>query len=103
MKWHRFNQDENAKELDFEIFHWTDVMPGDIVQSRGTSAFKQRDFVGRTEDTRVLRLHSSPVLVLSRHEGIPGEEEPGQCRTFVCLSRHGLIVVVQSVKDEERA
>jgi len=95
--WWRFNQEPDGK-VDPEAFHWTHVKPGDVVQSRGTNAFRQRDFVGRTMDTKVLTLARSPVLVLSRHEGIPGEESPGDTVTFTCLSRHGIIIVLQSVK-----
>ena len=97
-KWWRFGQDGEA--FDIEAWQWSQVMPGDVVQSMGTFAFKQRDFIGRTEETKGLRLKSAPVLVLSRVRGIPGEEEPGEHVTFVCLSRHGLILVVQSEKTE---
>jgi hypothetical protein len=88
-----------------EIWRWTDVMPGDVVQSRGTQAYRQRDFIGRDADTRVLRLYGAPVLCLARFDGIPGEaatEGPSSWpakRTFVCLSRHGIIVVVQNVAE----
>lgn len=108
--WHRFNQHEEDnpnREMDWEFLHWTDVMPGDVVQSRGTCAYKMRDFETRPiqellkdDNAKVLRLHSAPVLVLSRHEGIPGEDYPGRVRTFVCLSRHGLLVVLQAVRDD---
>lgn len=94
-RWHRFGQDG---KFDEEALHWIDVHPGDMVQSRGTFAYKQRDFIGRTDDTKVLQLHSSPILVLSRVDGIPGEEPPGEWVTFTCLSRHGIIIVTQPVK-----
>lgn len=90
MEWHVF------KVSDRESWLWSKVLPGDMVQTWGTLAYKQRNFVGRTDDTKVLSLRGSPILVLSRNEGIPGEEEPGQHRTFVCLSRHGIIVIVLS-------
>jgi len=96
--WHRYGQDGKA---DLRAWEWTDVLPGDVVQSRGTIAYKMRDFVGRDDKTKVLYLHSHPVLVLSRNRGIPGEEPPGEYVTFTCLSRHGLIVVVLPEKKDE--
>ena len=93
VKWHRFGQDG---KFDPEAFKWTDVLPGDVVQSRGTFAYKQRDFIGRDDDTKVMQLHSSPVLVLARIPGIPGEAEPDSGMvTFLLLTRHGLVIVVQ--------
>lgn len=86
-------------ELDLEAWRWTDVMPGDVVQSKGTYAYRQRDFIGRDDDTPMLTLHSSPVLVLARIPGIPGERPDDlEYNTFVCLSRHGLIIVAQSTR-----
>jgi hypothetical protein len=86
--WHYFKWD------DREAWLWSKVMPGDMVQTWGTLAYKHRDFIGRDKDTEVLSLRGSPILCLSRHEGIPGEEEPGEHRTFVCLSRHGIVLIV---------
>jgi len=101
MKWHRFGQEEN-EPFDKEAWHWTDVMPGDVVQSKGTHAYRQRDFIGRTDLTHTLHLKYAPVLVLSKHFGIPGEEPPESGYvTFVCLSRHGLIIVVNTVKNDK--
>jgi hypothetical protein len=94
-RWHRIGQDE---KVDAEAWKWTDVKPGDVVQSRGTIAYKMRDFIGRDDDTDVMQLHSAPVLIIARIPGIPGEEPPGDHVTFVCLSRHGIILVVQPEK-----
>ena len=88
--WHRFGQDDR---LDMETWRWTHVVPGDVVQSRGTCAYRLRDFASRDENTRILVLKEAPILVLSRQSGVPDESDPGAL-TFVCLSRHGLIVVV---------
>ena len=74
--WHRFNQDKDVEKIDEECWRWTSVMPGDVVQSNGTFAYKRRDFIGRDENTKGLILRSVPILVLSRHEGIPGENLP---------------------------
>lgn len=93
-KWHCIGQEG----VDLDAWKWTDVQPGDVVQSRGTFAYKMRDFIGRDDDTKVMQLHSAPILVIARVPGIPGEEEPGDHVTFVCLSRHGIILVVQVVK-----
>ena len=94
MKWHRYNQDDDPNKFDFESQRWSTVLPGDVVQSRGTIAYKLRDFPGRNSETKILRLHSSPVLVISRHNGVPDEADMDDWLTFVCLSRHGLIVVL---------
>ncbi len=95
--WWRFGQDEKP---DMEIWRWTDVMPGDIVQSRGTIAYKHRDWENRLdEETKVVRLHSAPVLILARIPGIPGPDGEGPESghvTFVCLSRHGLLILTQT-------
>ena len=94
--WHRFNVDGTR---DPQVAWWwpADVEPGDVEQVYGTQAYMLRDFVGRTDETPGLFLHSAPILILSVHAGIPGELTPSSAvRTYVALSRHGLIVIVQS-------
>jgi hypothetical protein len=107
MRWHRFNQEEDRRKnddpIDWEIVRWTSVMPGDVVQSRGTRAWRLEDLYDRhVKGTKIYTLHSSPVLVLSRIPGIPGEEHDADFEeeyvTFVCLSRHGLIAVIGDLK-----
>ena len=100
-RWHRFAQDrgpDGSFVPDIEVTRWSDVLPGDIVQSNGTHAYRLEDFYGRDYDTRTLVLRHRPVLVLARIPGIiddPGAPRDHNYVTFVCLSRHGLIVVVQ--------
>ena len=74
-------------------------MPGDVVQSKGTIAYKIDDFYFRDDpQVKFYRLHKSPVLVLARINGIPGEVGAPEGRvTFVCLSRHGIIIVVNDL------
>ena len=92
MRWWRFNQER----FDNEIYRWTEVMPGDVVQSRGTCAWRLKDFFGRGDETRHLVLMQQPVLVVGRIPGIWGEASHEEHSvTFLCVSRHGLIVVVQ--------
>jgi hypothetical protein len=83
-----------------EAWKWTHVMPGDMVQSRGTVAYKHRNWELRNlDDTKIVRLHSAPVLVLARIPGIPGPDGEGPESghvTFVCLSRHGILILTQS-------
>lgn len=98
MKWHRFNLDEEKEEIDWECWRWTDVMPGDVVQSKGTMAWKREDFLHRHEEgTRYIRLAgNSPLLVLSRIAGVPGEDKSLKKThvTFTCLCRYGLVIVL---------
>lgn len=99
MKWHRFGQLDNNTSNDlYEFMKWTNVMPGDVVQSWGTYAWNRDDFRRRYDKgVKHYRLKMAPVLVLSRIPGIPGEEglkEEGDLVTFTCLSRHGIIVVL---------
>ena len=95
--WWRFGQDGKP---DMEAWKWTHVMPGDVVQSRGTVAYRHRDWENRNDEkTHVVQLHSAPMLVLSRIPGIPGPDGEGPESghvTFVVLSRHGLLILVQS-------
>lgn len=76
-------------------------MPGDVVQSAYTIAFKQCDFIARNLETKTLKLMHAPILVLARIDGVPGEDHEINCFpgkknvTFVCLSRHGIIIVPQ--------
>jgi len=98
MKWWRFNQEERkeGERLSYEFMRWTNVMPGDVVQSRGTLAWRLEDLKERyNEKTRHYRLQSAPVLVLSRIPGIPGEDvDKSEYVTFLCLTRHGLLAVI---------
>jgi len=87
---------------DEEVFRWTHVYPGDVVVSPGAIAYKAKDFIGRNDKTRILQLRFRHLLVLSRVDGVPGEEGPeGGMRTFVCLSRHGIIILVQNARPRE--
>lgn len=84
---------------DDEVFRWTNVMPGDVVVSPNTRAYRLCDFHERYNPTTELyRLHSSPLLVVSRIDGVPHEEDSGAFTTFVVLSRHGLLVIIQTKK-----
>lgn len=72
-------------------------MPGDVVQAKGSMAWRWHDLSRRHEsDVKFYRLHSSPVLVLSRFPGVPGEPELGtdEFATFIILTRHGLLAVI---------
>lgn len=93
MAWHVFERGDKEAHL------WTNVLPGDVVQSYGTLAYRLHQFTGRDEHTDVYMLHSAPILVLSRSPGVPGEDPVGADHdhrtTYTCLSRHGLIVVLQ--------
>lgn len=80
-----------------ETQRWEKVMPGDVVQSHGTVAKLLKDMYVKNEKVKVLTLAQSPVFVLSRHVGVPGETDDPDLLTFVCLSRHGLIVVTTSL------
>lgn len=102
-KWWRFNQGDDDSEENFkQIFRWTNVMPGDVVQSRGTCAYHLRDFEHRNGDTKILTLAGAPVLVLTRYDGIPNEKDADSGYiTFICLSRHGLIVVIGWKEKDE--
>lgn len=73
-------------------------MPGDVVQSKGTLAWKREVFHLRHEEgTKHLRLGgNSPLLVLSRIPGVPGEDKELEesFATFVCLSQYGILIVL---------
>jgi hypothetical protein len=88
MTYHRFSahSDETQK--------WTNVQIGDLVCSPGTMAYKANEFADRTTKTRWLILSTGLLLVLSRHDGIPGEPNTeNESITFVVLSRHGPLVI----------
>lgn len=88
-----------------DVWSWQHVMPGDTVVSQGSLAFFARDYLTRNEDTKVLKLALAPILCLAR---VPGTISPSTDKhwndmeghhdsliTFVVLSRHGVLVVVQ--------
>lgn len=88
---------------DPETRFWTNVMPGDLVRSPGTHAimvkdfykycygtFKERDNVG------ILTLANGPLLVIAKIFGCPNMKLWSMYVTFVVISRHGLLVVLQS-------
>jgi hypothetical protein len=100
MVWWRFNMDKDAtseaRRVEWlQSQTWSDVAPGDMVQSKGTLAWRPEEVLLRTSaHTRVFHLKGAPILVLSRTKGVPGEADSDHLLTFLCLSRHGLIVVL---------
>lgn len=97
MQWHAFNVDDNKKEIDYEGFRWTNVMPGDIVQSKGSIGYKREDIYRRYDPgVKIYKLKYAPMLVLSRIPGIPGEESELEKAfvTFTLLTRHGILCVI---------
>lgn len=96
------------KRSDTEVMHWTNVVPGDLVHSPGALAILGKDFYaychGSTkerDDTAILTLADGVLLVLSRSEGCPGMENWDEFvtfNTFVVMSRHGLLVLMQVKK-----
>lgn len=75
---------------------WRDVVPGDVLHSPGTNAFTMADFARRGEDTKVMTMGQRLLFVVSRHDGIPGDHGQPNAVTFVVLSRHGTLVVIQN-------
>jgi hypothetical protein len=78
-------------------WRWKDVMPGDLVHSPFTHAWKARDFADRDENTRHLNLRDGLLLVLTRIDGCPGDDTydvPAAYVTFIVWSRHGPLVIV---------
>jgi hypothetical protein len=93
--------DLNPINFDDPRWFWDDVMPGDIVHGPGTRAFRANSFANRTEDTTVLVMGQKLMLVLSRYEGVPGEDEyydKNYWVTFTVLTRHGVLVVLKTKK-----
>jgi len=70
-----------------------------MVRSSGTLAYSANMFANRTSTTNCYTMggevSKALLLVMSRFEGIPGEPENDDCVTFVCMSRHGVLVIVQ--------
>lgn len=76
---------------------WADVYPGDIVQSKGTLAYNLND----ANDKGSILAHA-PFLILARLEGErppqnlarfwDADDRWSRWRTFVLLTRHGLMV-----------
>jgi hypothetical protein len=92
-------------------YEWTTgIHPGDMVICHSTLAYHVDEFYERTPDTRALLLAHRPVLILAVIPGDPsvGFSRTGQyddcsetktIRTFVLLTRHGILITSQPVKD----
>ena len=93
-------------------YKWTTgIHPGDMVVCHGTLAYHVDEFYERTADTRALLLAHRPVLVLAVMNGDPSygisftgryddlSPESRTIRTFVLLTRHGILITSQPVKD----
>lgn len=88
------------KRGDEEVWHWSKVRHGDLVVSPGSIAYKAKDFASRDNNTKALFLVDGLLLVLSRIEGCPGEVYDDAV-TFVVMSRHGPLVLVQQAKVKD--
>lgn len=77
--------------------YWRDVRPGDVLHSPGTNAFTMHDFSIRGDPhAKVMTMGPRLLLVVSRHDGIPGDPSQSNAVTFVVLSRHGPLIVIQN-------
>jgi hypothetical protein len=80
---------------------WDCVFPGDLITCFGHVAFPYLSFQNRDQDTRVFHLRNHPVVVLSRIDSVVDDKrltEQG-FGTFVVLSRHGILVMLQEIKE----
>lgn len=107
MAWHRFNQvDDHLAQVDLEVHRWENVMPGDIVQSNGTIGHTIEDFPYRnTSNVQFTKFFSSPMLVIARIPGIPGEPDVDndEVVTFVVLTRHGFRIILGNLTLRAKA
>ena len=81
---------------DKEVHSWTHVLPGDLVISPGTYAYRVGDVHVRNEDnTKMYSLAYGLLLIITRSPGTPEDPMYDGCSTFVVLSRHGLLTTIQ--------
>ena len=83
------------------VWEADDVYPGDLLICPGAVAYDKEDFCNRDLDTKCYRLARSPLLVVSRMPGDtsdmswPHELGHDHYTTFVVLSRHGILYIIQ--------
>lgn len=85
---------------DPETQRWTHVKPGDMVHSPGTCGWRFMHR-GQREAHNMLVFAHRLLLVLARYEGPPDDTAETGVTTFLCLSRHGLVFIVQDTSRGE--
>lgn len=93
--------------FDWGTYAWPDVMPGDGLVSPGTVAYNLDEFPDRGDKTKVYHLRKAPLLVLAICPYVPSSRDPHDdpeqmhaYRTYVMMSRHGLICAVMKVTKD---
>lgn len=89
---------------DPEVHAWSDVLPGDMVVSPGSSAWSKKAL--SEGDSRSLRLGRGILLVIARNVGFPLDDTEDEfdraLTTFTVVSRHGILVLMQRPRNVQR-
>lgn len=106
---------DTEREHDVATFHnvkqfeWSDkILPGDLVVCPGTIVYRVKDFADRDGSTRALTLAYKPVLIIGVIDGDPTENKAtpemyysytkgSAFKTFVLMTRHGVLITCQCV------